>query len=66
MAECCELLENCGFFLHYRGQSDVVKHCWIDMFCESEQGYEVCARKAIREQTGEAPADNLTPTGVLL
>jgi len=27
--EKCELLEKCGFFLNFKGNSDVIKNGWI-------------------------------------
>ena len=66
MQEKCELLEKCGFFNNYRGNSEVVKQGWISMFCESKEKSMKCERKKIRMQTGKPPADNMTPTGQVL
>ena len=66
MSEKCELLDKCGFFLNYKGNSDVVKKGWIGMFCDFKDKSETCARKKIRKQTGKPPADNMAPTGKML
>ena len=66
MEEKCELLEKCGFFNNYKGNSEVVKQGWINMFCESKEKSLKCKRKKIRMETGKPPADNMTPTGQML
>jgi hypothetical protein len=66
MAAQCELLENCGFFNNFQGNSEVVKQGWINMFCKDKEKSEKCKRKEIRKQTGKPPADNMTPTGKML
>jgi hypothetical protein len=50
MAEQCEYLEKCGFFLNY----------------EDREKARQCERRKIREQSGQPPADNMCPTGKLL
>ncbi len=66
MSENCELLEKCGFFLNFQGNSEVIKQGWIKNFCESSIKSEKCSRKKIRKQTGQPPEDNMAPTGKLL
>ena len=66
MSEKCELLNTCGFFINFRGNTEVVKQGWIKMFCESKDKSERCKRKEIRKQTGKPPVDNMTPTGKML
>ena len=66
MPEPCEFLDKCGFFLNYRGNTEVVKQGWIRLFCEDQVKSEQCARKKVRKQTGQPPADNMSPTGDLL
>lgn len=66
MAEKCELLEKCGFFNVYQGNSEVIKAGWVRLFCESLEKSEKCERKKIRRETGKPPADNMAPTGKLL
>lgn len=62
----CEFLEKCGFFLNYRGNTEVVKQGWIKLFCEDQEKSEQCERKKYRLRTGEPPADNMSPTGDML
>jgi hypothetical protein len=66
MAEQCEFLDKCGFFLNYSGNTEVIKQGWIRMYCEDQQKARQCERRKIREQTGQPPADNMCPTGKLL
>jgi hypothetical protein len=66
MAEKCELLEKCGFFLNFKGNNETVINGWIRLYCESREKSETCERKKIRKATGKPPADNLSPTGRLL
>jgi hypothetical protein len=66
MAEKCELLDRCGFFLNYKGNTEVVKEGWIRLFCQSLERAEKCERKKIRRQTGKPPPDNMAPTGQML
>ncbi len=66
MSEPCENLEKCGFFLNFKGNSEVVKKGWVKMFCESKEKSEKCERKKIKKQTGKPPADNMSPSGKML
>ena len=66
MSEKCALLNQCGFFLNFKGNSEVIKNNWIRIFCESNDKAEKCKRKEIRKQTGNPPEDNMSPTGKLL
>ncbi len=66
MGEQCENLEKCGFFLNFKGNSEVVKKGWVRMFCESKEKSEHCERKKIKKQTGKPPADNMSPSGKML
>jgi len=66
MPDNCEYLDKCGFFLNYRGNTEVIKQGWVRMYCESEDKSKQCARRKVREQTGQPPADNMCPTGKLL
>lgn len=66
MIENCELLDRCGFFKSFKGNSEVMKNNWIKMFCEDKVSSETCARKKVRTQTGMPPADNMSPSGKLL
>ncbi len=62
----CELLDKCGFFLNFKGNTEVIRQGWIKLYCESKDKSETCVRKQIRKQTGKPPADNMTPTGKML
>ena len=66
MTENCELLEKCGFFNNYKGNSEVMKAGWIKLFCENVNWSERCERKKFRKRTGQPPADNMTPNGNML
>jgi len=64
--EKCELLDKCGFFKNYQGNSEVVKNAWIKMYCEEKSASEKCDRKKYRKKHGVPPADNMSPTGKTL
>lgn len=66
MQEKCELLEKCGFFQNFIGNSEVLKQGWVKMFCENKEKSEQCERKKERKKTGVPPADNMAPTGKML
>jgi hypothetical protein len=66
MSEKCELLEQCGFFLNFTSNFEVIKQGWIKLYCENRDTSELCERKKIRMQTGVPPADNMAPTGKLM
>jgi hypothetical protein len=66
MPEKCELLEKCGFFLNFKGNSEVAIEGWVRLFCEDKEKSESCQRKRTRKLTGKSPADNMTPTGKML
>jgi hypothetical protein len=65
MAEC-ELLEKCGFFNKFKGNSEVVRQGWMRMFCEDKGKSDNCERKKMRKQTGKPPLDNMTPNGTII
>lgn len=66
MCEKCEFIEKCGFFINYKGNSEVMKEGWIKLYCENVEKSKRCERKKVREQTGKPPADNMSPTGKML
>ena len=45
MKEQSELLEKCGFFNNFRGNSEVIKKGWIRLYCEDKEKSETCERK---------------------
>ena len=63
MEENCEMLEKCGFFNNFKGNSEVIKNGWVRMFCQSKSKSEKCKRKEIRRTTGNSAPDNMAPTG---
>ena len=66
MSENCQFLEKCGFFNNYKGNSEVIKEGWINLFCNNLEWSEECERKKYRKRTGEPPADNMSPTGKMM
>lgn len=66
MSQNCELLEKCGFFINFKGNSEVVKKGWISTFCGNFNKSAGCERKKYRQRMGKPPADNMTPTGKLI
>lgn len=66
MSEKCELIDKCGFFLNFKGNSESVKNGWTTLFCENKEKSEKCERKKIRKATGKPPVDNMTPTGKMV
>lgn len=66
MQENCEMLDKCGFFTEFKGNSDRVKQGWIRKFCENKIKSELCERKKFRNKTGTPPPARLAPTGKLL
>ena len=66
MSEKCPLLEKCGFFKTFAGNSEVIQKGWVSLYCENLEKSEKCERKKIRQQTGKPPADNMAPNGQIL
>ena len=66
MSKRCENIEKCGFFLRYEGSSEATNQAWIRMFCSSIEKSMECRRKFYKQDTGQTPPDNMTPTGTLL
>lgn len=62
----CEMLNSCGFFINFKGNSEVVKQGWIRLYCESDQKSEKCERKKIRREKGQPPPDNMAPNGEMI
>ena len=61
----CELLEQCGFFLKYRGTLNLACRGFIQTFCEGERMDE-CKRKEYRLKHGTPPDDDMMPTGQMI
>ncbi len=66
MPETCEFLDECGFFLNFKSNSEVLKQGWVRMFCKNKEKSEKCERKIVRRGSGKPPADNMALTGRLL
>ncbi|PID58706.1 MAG: hypothetical protein CR986_07545 [Ignavibacteriae bacterium] len=66
MQQKCKNLKGCGFFNNFKGNNEVISEGWIKLYCENENKSQKCERKIIKEKTGKAPVDNMTPTGKLL
>jgi len=66
MKKSCEKLDTCRFFQTYKGSSLVQLESWFKNYCSNQAASENCVRKKIFKQTGETPADNMSPTGELL
>ncbi len=62
----CENLEKCGFFLNFKGNTEVIREGWIKNYCESHEKSERCRRKLYKQSHGKSPADNMTPTGKII
>ncbi len=61
----CELIDKCSYFNIYSKNSKS-QEAWTRLFCMDKKKSEKCERKKIRNQTGEPPLDNMTPTGEML
>jgi hypothetical protein len=66
MTERCEMLEACGFFRNFKGNSEVVQNGWIYMFCDNLEHSKTCKRKLYKMEHGTPPPDNMTPLGKFL
>ena len=66
MNEKCELLDTCGFFLNFKGNTDLTIISWFGLFCENYENSQNCERKKIRTATGKPPVDNMCPTGKII
>lgn len=66
MTEKCENLANCGFFLNFKGNMEVVKQGWINMYCMNSEKWDCCKRKLFKKQTQTSPPDNMSPNGKII
>ncbi|HEY3347295.1 MAG TPA: hypothetical protein VGK71_06700 [Nitrospirota bacterium] len=62
----CEFLPKCGFFLNFKANAEVIKQGWARMYCQTGEKAAKCMRKKLREETGQAPPDNMAPTGDII
>lgn len=61
----CELLEKCGFFKKYQETKDLACKGFIREYCNGSRMSE-CKRKKYREEHGEAPSDDMMPSGHMM
>lgn len=66
MAQKCEFIDQCGFFLNFSSHMRVIKESWIKLYCLDREISELCERKLIRLKTGSPAVDNMAPTGKLM
>jgi len=66
MTQKCEYLDQCGFFLNFANNMEVIKESWIKLYCHDSEISELCERKIIRHKTGNSPVSNMAPTGKLM
>jgi hypothetical protein len=64
--ESCEFLPKCGFFHNFKANAEVIQQGWARMYCQTGEKAEKCVRKKIRLETGQAPPDNMSPTGCMI
>jgi hypothetical protein len=61
----CDLLDDCGYFRRYQDHRSEAIDVWKKLFCMDMNYSKKCKRKQIFRETGEAPPDNMSPTGEL-
>ncbi len=66
MSAFCENLETCGFFINFKGNTEVITEGWIKNYCESAEKSQKCQRKIFKKTYGKPAADNMTPTGKII
>jgi hypothetical protein len=66
MVQKCEYLDQCGFFLNFANNMEVIKESWIKLYCLDREISGLCERKKIRLKTGNPPVNNMAPTGKLM
>ena len=64
MATECPNLATCGFFQKHQQTKDLVCKGLVQMYCTGDK-QEACKRKLHRKETGEAPPDDMLPSGRL-
>ncbi|MBN2406315.1 MAG: hypothetical protein JXJ19_01350 [Elusimicrobia bacterium] len=61
----CELLNVCGFFIKYMDSNNLACRSFINKYCRGDM-MDRCERKKYRKEHGEAPPDNMMPSGKML
>ena len=62
MTQECEMLGRCGFFKKYGGTKDLACRGFINLYCQGVKQNE-CKRKEYSKKHGQAPSDDMMPTG---
>ena len=62
MAQECEKLETCGFFIKYGEVKDLVCRGFVNQYCKGDK-MDQCKRKEYSRILREAPSDDMMPTG---
>ena len=62
MAHECEKLKTCGFFRKYGEVKDLACRGFINQYCKGDK-MDQCKRKEYSRNHGEAPSDDMMPTG---
>jgi major membrane immunogen (membrane-anchored lipoprotein) len=65
MAQECELLATCGFFKKYQNSKDMACKGFLNMYCRGPKMNQ-CKRKEYRNQHGQAPSDDMMPSGQMI
>lgn len=65
MAQECELLATCGFFKKYQTTKDLACKGFISQYCKGPK-MDQCKRKEYRKVHGQAPSDDMMPTGLMI
>ena len=65
MGKECELLAACGFFKKYQETKNLVCKGFINQYCTGRQ-MEECKRKKYRKQHGDAPSEDMMPSGKMV
>lgn len=50
MPETCEFLDECGFFLNFKSNSEVLKQGWVRMFCENKKNLKMRAENSQKRE----------------
>ena len=62
MSHECEKLTTCGFFRKYGEVKDLACRGFINQYCKGDK-MDLCKRKEYSRKHGEAPSDDMMPTG---
>ena len=65
MAQECKHLPTCGFFKKYCTTKNLACRGFIAQYCKGP-AMNVCKRKAYKAEYGQAPPDDMMPTGQMI